>query len=54
MYERVSNPDCPVKSFEKYLSKLNPRNNCMSQRPQDSFDPEIQFGMETRHWVKIL
>ena len=40
MYERAGNPDCPVKSFEKYISKLNPRNNCLWQRPQDSFDPE--------------
>ena len=40
MYEHAGNPDCPVKSFEKYISKLNPCNNCLCQRPQDSFDPE--------------
>ena len=41
LYERAGgNPDCSVKSFEKYISKLNPRNNCLWQRPQDSFDPE--------------
>ena len=40
MYERAGNPDCPVKSFEKYISKLNPRNNYLWHRPQDSFDPE--------------
>ena len=40
VYERAGNPDCPKKSFEQYISKLNPRDNCLWQRPHDSFDPE--------------
>jgi hypothetical protein len=32
MYEN-SGPFCPVKSFEKYVSKLNPNSSDFFQRP---------------------
>ena len=34
MYERPNSPYCPVKSFELYLSKLNPSLSCLWQRPK--------------------
>ena len=32
MYERPNSPYCPVKTFELYLSKLNPSLSCLWQR----------------------
>ena len=34
MYERPESPYCPVKTFELYLSKLNPTLSCLWQRPR--------------------
>ena len=34
MYERPESPYCPVKTFELYLSKLNPVLSCLWQRPR--------------------
>ena len=34
MYERPGSPYCPVKTFELYLSKLNPALSCLWQRPR--------------------
>ena len=34
MYERPKSPYCPVKTFELYLSKLNPSLSCLWQRPR--------------------
>ena len=34
MYERPNSPYCPVKTFELYLSKLNPSLSCLWQRPK--------------------
>lgn len=34
------NPFCPVKSFLKYISKLNPKKNDLWQRPKDSYSLE--------------
>ena len=33
MYERPKSPYCPVKTFELYLSQLNPSLSCLWQRP---------------------
>ncbi|XP_067041361.1 uncharacterized protein [Acropora muricata] len=37
MNEKPGNPRCPVSSFLKYLSKLNPMNLYLWQRPKASF-----------------
>ena len=37
MTENKDSPQCPVKSFEKLLSKLHPENNRLWQRPRDTF-----------------
>ena len=34
MYERPNSPYCPVKTFELYLSKLNPSLSCLWQKPK--------------------
>ena len=34
MYERPESPYCPVKTFELYMSKLNPALSCLWQRPR--------------------
>lgn len=34
MYEIPESPYCPVKTFELYLSKLNPALSCLWQRPR--------------------
>ena len=34
MYERPKSPYCPVKTFELYLSQLNPSLSCLWQRPR--------------------
>ena len=34
MYERPESPYCPVKTFELYISKLNPALSCLWQRPR--------------------
>lgn len=39
MYEVQGSASCPVKSFEKYLSKLHPQLDSLWQRPLNSFDP---------------
>ncbi|XP_062613933.1 uncharacterized protein LOC134275687 [Saccostrea cucullata] len=40
IYELPGNKNCPVFSFQKYLSKLNPNKSDLWQRPRDSFDPD--------------
>lgn len=35
MYERPNSPYRPVKTFELYLSKLNPSLSCLWQRPSE-------------------
>ncbi|CAC5391259.1 unnamed protein product [Mytilus coruscus] len=37
MTENKDSPLCPVKSYEKLLSKLHPENNRLWQRPRDTF-----------------
>ncbi|CAC5391384.1 unnamed protein product [Mytilus coruscus] len=37
MTENQDSPLCPVKSYEKLLSKLHPENNRLWQRPRDTF-----------------
>lgn len=37
MTENKESPQCPVKSFEKLLSKLHPANNRLWQRPRYTF-----------------
>ena len=34
MYQRPESPYCPVKTFELYISKLNPALSCLWQRPR--------------------
>jgi len=34
MYKRPESPYCPFKTFELYLSKLNPALSCLGQRPR--------------------
>lgn len=37
MYEQSRTPMCPLASFIKYISKLNPENNAFWQQPSDSY-----------------
>ena len=39
---------CPVSSFQKYLSKLNPKCNALWQRPKDSFDENDSIWYENK------
>ena len=41
MPENKTDPLCPVASFKKYLSHLNPQNEYMWQRPLDTVNTEI-------------
>ena len=34
MFEKIGDPLCPVASFEKYVSKLNPHCGAFFQRPK--------------------
>ncbi|XP_048767947.2 uncharacterized protein LOC125674728 [Ostrea edulis] len=47
MYEKPGTPHCPVLSFEKYLTKLNPGCHFLWQRPKsfqaESEDPSIWY-----------
>ena len=36
MYESLQSDSCPVKTFEKYISKLNPDLEAFWQRPRES------------------
>ena len=45
MYERPESPYCPVKTFELYLSKLNPTLSCLWQRPRATSSRETS-GLE--------
>ena len=40
MFEQKDDPKCPVRSFTKYLSKLNPNCEAFFQRPKTKFVPE--------------
>ena len=40
MYELPGNPLCPVASFRKYITKLNPKNPWLWQKPLDAFDED--------------
>jgi hypothetical protein len=40
MYERTGDPMCPVLSFERYISKLNPDNTAFWQLPCDTFNEQ--------------
>ena len=40
MYEIPGSPICPLQSMEKYLSKLNPHNAALFQRPKECTVPE--------------
>lgn len=37
MHKQIVNPMCPLASFMKYISKLNPENNAFWQQPSDSY-----------------
>ena len=41
MYETTKESTCPVKSFEKYISKLNPGYSALFQRPNDRYSSSI-------------
>ena len=43
MYERQGDPNCPVASFEKYVSKLNPSCNAFFQRPKKNPQDSIWY-----------
>ena len=43
MYERAGDPACPVQSFEKYLSKLNPNCRAFFQRPKKDPDGNVWY-----------
>ena len=45
MYE-TKGESCPVKAFEKYLSKLNPANEALFQKPL------IKFHMDGPVWYR--
>ena len=36
-------PNCPVKSFVKYLSLLNPKLDSLFQRPKKQIQPSSSF-----------
>ena len=40
MYKVKGSSRCPVASFEKYLSKLLPKCDCLWQRPLNTFKPD--------------
>jgi hypothetical protein len=40
MYERTGDPMCPVLSFERYISKLNPDNTAFWQLPCSTFNEQ--------------
>ncbi|XP_032228739.1 uncharacterized protein LOC5504541 [Nematostella vectensis] len=46
IYEKKGNPRCPVATFSKYLSKLNPMNASLWQRPKKSASEEDQVWYE--------
>ena len=41
-------PMCPVRSFEKYIAKLNPKCDALFQRPCDSFCPDDPVWFENK------
>ncbi|XP_069139051.1 uncharacterized protein [Argopecten irradians] len=41
MYDQPGNPNCPVATIEKYLSKLNPNNDNFWQRPKKTVDQSM-------------
>ena len=41
-------PSCPVFSFERYMSKLNPNCDALWQRPKDSFLPSDDIWYENK------
>lgn len=43
MYENENRANCPVTCFEKYVSKLNPNNEFLWQRPKLSFTESDQI-----------
>ncbi|XP_060575807.1 uncharacterized protein LOC132733222 [Ruditapes philippinarum] len=38
LYDWGENPNCPVRMFEKYMSKLNPKCEALRQGPLESFN----------------
>ena len=46
MYEQADNSLCPMKSFEKYLSKLNPKCNALFQRPKKCEEGSMPLAMD--------
>ena len=42
MYE-TNGPSCPLRSFEKYMSKLNPNRENLFQRPLQKFQPNDEI-----------
>ena len=42
------NPFCPVKSFLKYISKLNPNKTDLWQHPKDSYSPDDDVWYVTK------
>ena len=59
MHERPESPYCPVKTFEIYISKLNPVLSCLWQRPRatDSFSHSISKELKlsqkyTNHCIR--
>ena len=53
MYEKIGNLMCPLASFMKYLSKLNPENNAFWQQPSDSYT-DTSNGWYTRTLSSML
>ena len=43
MPESPGSQFCPVRSFEKYISKLHPSCSSLWQRPRDSFDEDDEI-----------
>ena len=46
MYEQADNLLCPVKLFEKYLSKLNPKCNALFQHPKKREEGSMPLAMD--------
>ena len=57
VFELRGNPKCPVQSFEKYLSKLNPDCQYLFQRlktePKDSIWYDKQYIGKATHGAKM-
>lgn len=53
MVENKDSPLCPIASFQKCLTKLNPENNRRWQRPRETFLDSDPYGTRNNLVEKI-